>query len=249
MPAPEGQAPDKIRIQCMGQFRVLFPDTAGTEVKWRTRKAQELFAYLFQLQGEGVSKETLTALLWPESGTKSATALFHTTLYSIRQAFAQGGWTDMVLYEKKKYSINMQLVSSDLEELAAYFHQPQQSGHSPEHVMRLYTGRYMGNTGYLWSYATAKRLEDEYLKALKAGAHKRAKERQPGLAIPFLQRMLEVEPYDEEIVSQLIACLYQSGRQSEAKQQYDRMVKLYRDDLELDFEKTFRELVDHRRSL
>ena len=62
-------------------------------------------------------------------------------------------------------------------------------------------------------------------------------------AIPFLQRMQEVDPYDEETVRNLIACLYHSGKQKEAREQYDRMVKLYKEDLELEFGKSFQELV------
>ena len=57
------------------------------------------------------------------------------------------------------------------------------------------------------------------------------------------QRMQEADPYNEEILTRLIGCLYKSGRQSEAKQQYDRMLKLYQEDLELDFKKTFKEIV------
>ena len=75
----------------MDGFSVFLPDKDGREMKWRTKKARELFAYLFHLQGSSVSREALIDLLWPESGMKSAIALFHTTLYSIRQAFTQEG--------------------------------------------------------------------------------------------------------------------------------------------------------------
>ena len=64
------------------------------------------------------------------------------------------------------------------------------------------------------------------------------------LAIPFFQRILDADPYNEEIISQLVACFYKSGKQSKAKQLYDRMQKLYREDLELDFSKTFREIIE-----
>lgn len=233
----------KIRIQCMKRFCVMLKDGEGQEIKWRTKKAQELFAYLFHLQGGGISREELITLLWPESGMKSATALFHTTLYSIRQVFTQEGWGELVVYEKKKYSLNMQMISSDLEELQAYFRDFRKKKEEPERVVGLYSGGYMENTGYLWAYGTAKKLEDEYLLVCRAGAKERMKQNREDLAIPFLQSMQEIEPYDEEIVEALIVCLYRSKRQTEAKQQYDRMVKLYKEDLDLDFEKTFQELV------
>ena len=233
----------KIRVLCMNCFCVFLPGPEESEVKWRTKKAQELFAYLFHLQGKGVSKDVLIELLWPEAGAKNAIALFHTTLYSIRQTFSQEGLEDLIAYEKKKYSLQMQLVDSDLEELTSYFKDSKACEEEPERIIQLYPGRYMGNSGYLWSYGMAKELENKYFKVLQSGAVKRTSQKQPEAAIPFLQRIIEVDPYNEDIVSQLIVCLYQSGKQSEAKQQYDRMQKLYREDLELDFTKTFKEIL------
>lgn len=231
----------KIRIQCMKRFCVRFSD--GEEVRWRTKKARELFAYLFHLQGEGVEREALITLLWPETGIKSATALFHTTLYSIRQVFVQKGLSSLIVYENKKYSLHMQMVSSDLEELQAFLGEFQEKKQPPEGIIPLYSGGYMENMGYLWAYGTARNLEDAFLRICRMGVSLRMEEKQENLAIPFLRSMQEMEPYDEEIVTLLIVCLYRSGKQGEAKRQYDRMVKLYKEDLELNFEKSFQELV------
>lgn len=239
----ESKKSGKIKIQCLDCFLVFLPGAEGQALKWRTKKAQELFAYLFHLQGGSVSREVLIELLWPEAGMKSAIALFHTTLYSIRQAFAQEGLEDLISYEKKTYSLNMELVDSDLEELMEYFKDIKACEEHPERIIQLYPGSYMAGSGYLWSYGMAQELENQYLKVLKSGATSNAIQDQPESALPFFQRMLEADPYNEEVVSQLIACLYKSGRQSEAKQQYDRIQKLYREDLKLDFMKTFKEIV------
>lgn len=227
----------------MNCFHVFLPDSDAHEVKWRTKKAQELFAYLFHLQGKGVSKDVLIELLWPEAGSKNAIALFHTTLYSIRQVFSQEGLEDLIAYEKKRYSLKMQLVDSDLAELTSYFKDSKACEEEPELIMRLYPGSYMGNSGYLWAYGMTKELENKYFKVLQSGAAKRIHQKRPDAAIPFLQRIIEADPYNEEVASQLILCLYQSGRQSDAKHQYDRMQKLYREDLELDFTKTLKEII------
>lgn len=155
----------------------------------------------------------------------------------------QEGLEDLISYEKKKYSLNMQLVDSDLESLTLFLSDRQAWKKSPEQIMQLYHGSYMGSSGYLWSYGTAKELENKYLAVLESGAAMRIAQGAPKAAIPFLRRMLETDPYNEEIVTQLILCLYKSGKQSEAKQQYDRMQQLYREDLELDFGKSFKEIV------
>ncbi len=138
----------------------------------------------------------------------------------------------------------MQLVDSDLEKLMVYFKDMKACKEYPEQIMQLYPGSYMAGSGYLWSYGFAKELENQYFKVLKSGANSSAAKNQPEAALPFYQRMLEVDPYNEDIVSQLIVCLYKSGRRSEAKQQYDRMRKLYREDLKLDFTKSFKKIIE-----
>ena len=137
----------------------------------------------------------------------------------------------------------MQLVDSDLAELNAYIHDLTACENNPEQMIQLYPGSYMGNSGYLWSYGMAKELENQYLSVLRSGASKRTAQERPEAAILFFQRILEADPYNEEIVKQLIICLYKSGKQAEAKQQYDRTQKLYREDLELDFTGSFQEIV------
>ncbi|MXP77769.1 tetratricopeptide repeat protein [Lachnospiraceae bacterium WCA-9-b2] len=235
----------KLRIQCLDGFCVFLPDKDGKEMKWRTKKARELFAYLFHLQGNSVSREVLIELLWPESGMKSAIALFHTTLYSIRQSFVPEGLDELISYENKKYSLNMQLVASDLTQLNAYMKDLSACENNPEQIIKLYTGSYMGNSGYLWSYGMAKELENQYLTILRSGAAKRTAQNRHEAAVVFFQRILEADPYNEDIVRQLIISLYKSGKQAEAKQQYDRIQKLYQEDLELDFTSSFQEIVAH----
>lgn len=235
----------KLRIQCMDGFCVFLPDKDGKEMKWRTKKARELFAYLFHLQGNSVSREVLIELLWPESGMKSAIALFHTTLYSIRQSFVLEGLDELISYENKKYSLNMQLIDSDLAQLNAYMKDLSACENNPEQIIKLYTGSYMGNSGYLWSYGMAKELENQYLSILRSGAAKRTAQDRHEAAVVFFQRILEADPYNEDIVRQLIVSLYKSGKQAEAKQQYDRIQKLYQEDLELDFTSSFQEIVAH----
>lgn len=238
----EGGGNGGIWIRCLKKFCVYLPDEQ--EMKWRTKKAQELFAYLFHLQGAGVSREELIELLWPETGTKSATALFHTTLYSIRQAFVQAGWADLITYEKKKYALNMQMITSDLEELRSALENCGTDSRAAEQVIQLYAGGYMENTGYLWAYAVGKELENSYLQVCRDMADRKIAEEEYGQAVPWLQKMLERDPYDEAVITQLITCLFRCGKRSEARKEYDRLASLYKEDLGLDFEQTFQELVE-----
>lgn len=58
-------------------------------IRWRTTKAQELFAYLFHNRNRFVSKDTLTDLLWPDFNLKKASTHLYTTIYQVRQSLKQ----------------------------------------------------------------------------------------------------------------------------------------------------------------
>ena len=51
------EAPLRVTVHAFGRLRVLLPD--GQELHWRTRKAEELFAYLFHRSGALVDRERL----------------------------------------------------------------------------------------------------------------------------------------------------------------------------------------------
>src|SRR5690625_2924556 len=65
--------------QVMGEF-LLF-DSKMTEVKWRTKKVKELFAFLWQHHKQGVNRSQILMALWPELPEENAIAMLHTTVY------------------------------------------------------------------------------------------------------------------------------------------------------------------------
>lgn len=75
----------KININCFRHFSIL---AEGKEINsgWRTRKAEELIAYLLCEKGKFVAKEKIAEALWPElDGEKSVSNLYLAYYYIKKQ--------------------------------------------------------------------------------------------------------------------------------------------------------------------
>lgn len=93
----EAEAPEVPAEETMiGCFKTLRPYAVpgSSEVpafRWRTTRAQELFAYLLHHRERFVAKERLIQQFWPESPFKRASTYLYTAIYQIRQCLKQSG--------------------------------------------------------------------------------------------------------------------------------------------------------------
>ncbi|UUZ83745.1 response regulator [Paenibacillus sp. P26] len=103
---------------CFPNMRVERPGRGPELIKWRTSKAQELFAYLFHHRGQLVRKSTPLDLLWPATDERKANTHLYTTIYQIRQCLKQAG-LHMPIHSigmKEGYMLDVSHVRIDAEE-------------------------------------------------------------------------------------------------------------------------------------
>ncbi|MDF1585637.1 response regulator, partial [Marinimicrococcus flavescens] len=81
---------DATMIRCFQSLRFERGGQQLPNIRWRTSKAQELFAYLLHNSNRFVSKDMLIELLWPDFVFKKASTLLYTTIYQVRQCLKQG---------------------------------------------------------------------------------------------------------------------------------------------------------------
>jgi two-component SAPR family response regulator len=227
----------KVQVVCFGRFRVRLPG-GDEDVRWRTKKAEELFAYLFHLQGRPVDKETILLQLWPEADKESATSLLHTTLYNIRKVLAIRRLDDLIVYEKKKYSMNMGLISSDLSKIDQLCRALSQNDdafiYNCRELLLNFSGEYLG--GVACSFAGAPRTfyEQKYLLLCTAAARESMERRQWKEAISLLDMAIGVDPFEENLYFMLMQCLREIKDVKRAKKYYTRLRDLLRDELDVE---------------
>jgi DNA-binding SARP family transcriptional activator len=225
---------EKVKVACFGRFQVRLPGAAD-DARWRTKKAQELFAYLFHLQGQPVEKETILLQLWPDLDHESATSLLHTTLYSIRKMLAACQSENLIVYCNKKYAMRMEMVSSALCTLdrlchAAGAHDGELVYNSRD-VLASCRGEYLG--GIACSFAAAPRAyyEQKFLQLSYIAAGQCMDRMQWEEAVELLDMGIEADPFDEGQYGLILRCFHEMRDLRRAKRYYAQLRDLLREEL------------------
>ena len=211
------EAPLRVTVHAFGRLRVFLPD--GQELHWRTRKAQELFAYLFHRNGALVDRERLMDILWPQSAPSNATSLLHTSLYNIRKSLAPYGLDQLLLREKKGYRMDMDLVESDRKTLDAAC-----AGEGEAvPLSTLYEGPYLEDIEAAWAEDSRAWYAGAFLRLCRAQAEDRMERGDFPQAADCLRAAAGQEPYDEGLIAQLIRCYAAMGEVKNAMTAYNRL--------------------------
>jgi len=213
----ERKGPAQITVKCFGRLHVLLPD--GQELHWRTRKAGELFAYLFHLSGAAADREQLIDLLWPQASPSNATSLFHTSLYSIRKTLASYGLDGLFQREQHGYRMEMSMVCSPRPAVDALCRGEEAEGKLTE----LYEGPYLEDVEAPWAEDSRAWYAGAFLHACRTQALRCMDAGDCPTAAEYLRAAVRQEPYDEEIAGQLIRCYAAMGETRNAIAQYSRL--------------------------
>lgn len=223
----------------LGQFRLFTHGTEVTNINWRTSKTRDLLAYLVHSE-EPVSKERILEDLWPDTNPDNTTALFHTTLYYLRQVLDKIGYPDSILYSGKRYQLRTEDFSCDRQKfqnfLSAGLHKnvpPEESAIHLEEAVKLYHGNYLEQLDYLWLIPYQENLRRCYVNArinlakyyLDTGEHPKA--------IAHLQIAEDIDPLGEDIHTLLMTAYARQGNKTAIKIQYRKFENIWRKELGL----------------
>jgi two-component system, LytTR family, response regulator len=104
-------------VRCFGHFSI-FLDGEDINVNWRTRKSEELIAYLICNRGSFVSKEKIADALWPELDGDKSMANLYLAHYYIRKLSQQTGLSIPIESATGKMRFNFDQVRCDFIEFA-----------------------------------------------------------------------------------------------------------------------------------
>jgi two-component system LytT family response regulator len=174
------------------------------QVRWRTSKGQELFAYLLHFQKWQVSRDSLIELLWPESDPKKASAHLYTTIYQVRRSLKQAqvpaeirsvSRGDGYMLVLNGVEVDVEIWESDIERLGPI---DESNWATAVQLINRYEGDYLGASGYLWAENERQRLLHLWQeKALQVGEFLIGYEKALQAAVVY-RRLLELHPFSEE---------------------------------------------------
>lgn len=160
---------ENLMIRCLQSLRFERGGQALNTLRWRTSKAQELFAFLLHHRNRFVSKDSLIDLLWPDFNRKKASTHLYTTIYQVRQCLKQseidlhinnitGG--EGYILETGSIQIDVNKWEQSIIALEA-IRDDNYVVH--QELFDLYSGDYFGDYDYLWAEGERQRLRTIWL--------------------------------------------------------------------------------------
>jgi two-component SAPR family response regulator len=200
-----------LTVKCFGPYLCYADENAAEPIRWRTAKAEELFALLIHYQGKAISKEILIDALWPDAEPEKAANNFRVTCTYLRNTLTDKGFANLLLRDRDSYLLDTSRLRCDLLLFLTATGAASPELSALEEASALYTGRYFENKPYEWAANARVCLEDESKKV----QHRIAEEYQAGgetkRACAALEKALAHDPYDEEAVERLLSLKLQLG--------------------------------------
>jgi predicted ATPase/DNA-binding SARP family transcriptional activator len=219
----------------------LFLDNSPLPVE--RRKAIALLAYL-AVNRFMHSRETLSALLWPEyEQSKAFTNLRH-TLWEIQQTIGEG-WLDT---SRDKIGLNNEAnIWLDLDHFKSRLGQSRVQKDVAQRVSlladaaKLYRNHFL--TGFSlkdaltfneWAFAESEELRSNLAEALNILSEDYISLGEAEKAIPYARRLITLDPLNEASHCKLMEVYIQAGQHSAALKQYQTCEQILRKELGLD---------------
>ncbi|MDW0109806.1 response regulator [Sporosarcina aquimarina] len=221
-----------LSITCFKEFNVYYKTK---QVKWKTAKVKELFAYFITHVNNSIHRDVLINALWPEVEYKRAKVQLHTTLSYLRSSLDCLGYPEAIKFAQGSYTMQLAEFHSDAQQFEQYFmHSPivtTQTIDQSEQLLLTYTGDYLEETGYEWATTKANSLRQLLLHSLQSVADYFSVNCHPSKKQHYLQRLIAADPYSDYATRQLIQFHIDTGNRGEALRVFHDLKDLLMSDL------------------
>ena len=224
-------AVDGLSVTCFGTFRV--KDCFGNSLKWRTRKAKELFAFLWYQNGKAISKAIIMDTIFPDKNMEEATAILHTTIYQLRVLLKRSGYGNNISYLNDSYRLKIDSMS-DYSELKGILNKTIHSKEEIKRIIEIYKHDFLEEEGYHWAIGVQFNIREKVFKSIKKYVTDSLNNRMQTLTLDsclFLLR--KIEPYDEKVAEMFIIYYGELNRRSDIKAFFDSYTEGLWDEMKL----------------
>lgn len=223
------KASQLFKVNFFGRFVV--QTELGEKLKFRTAKAEELFAFLIHHQGQLVSKEKIFEELWFDRDTERAQSIFYTTLYQLRKDLDNFGLNNIIQSSRKDGGICTLTWFPDYWDLKDYQNLIKQfkAGRlNPEGIkqaIEIYQDGYLIQNAYMWATGRQAELELTFLELMETTIDIEVRNQKFEVALLYLKKMAKVFPFSATIHSKIIAVYVLLNNREAAKDYYRNVEK------------------------
>ncbi|MHA6529510.1 response regulator [Paenibacillus sp. BAC0078] len=222
-------------ICCFGGFDVR--NSAGQPVHFRTRRAEELFAYFLCHPGRYISKWKLTDLLWPDMQDERGSSNLHNTLYLLKKVLKENDFgmsiqkvNDGYVLEagSKEYDV---LIFQRLQNLSA---EGRIEADQAEQLISLYRGPLFEGKPYLWKISLEEAYFKQYTALIRWLVARDLASRNSSKAEERLDAYLAHYPLQEDMLQLLFDIYSKHGKKEKIIRLYENFEAAYRKELGLE---------------
>lgn len=235
----EQQATPLVSIQCFNHLQFHMSGQEPQEIKWRTNKVRELFAYLFHHRNKTVDKDTLLELLWPDYDLSKGMPQLYTAIYLIRQTLKRSGIKTVTINKGNletgyKLTVESSLIDVDeWEKRLAQLAPPARDNIADyEQTLAMYSGDYFGEYDYLWAEYERERLRRLWLQLAKKMNHFYQEKGMLAEAIQVNERIQLLHPLDEDCYFSLMQLYDAMNDPASVEEQYELLATRWEQELD-----------------
>lgn len=204
-------------------------------VKWRTRKTQELFAYLLHNQQNPVRKDILIEMLWSHVDAEKGQALLYSAIYQIRKTLKDIDCPIEIVSHENTYRLKTNKIKYDVSEWELAMDQlpPLNKNTLSEYirVIKMYKGDYLDKLDYLWAEAERDLLHSIWSYHIqKVVAFLEERERHIDV-IRIYHYVIEVCPYEENAHFELMKLSNETNNNEAVFHYYKNLEFILREEL------------------
>ncbi|GAA0356297.1 response regulator [Bacillus horti] len=222
-------------IQCFKRFVLQVNDGTIKELKWRTLKTKELFAYLLHHNGKWLSKDHLVETIWPDYPMDKAVVHLHTSIYQIRKMLKEWNGEAKVEFAQDSYRILQDKLTTDVfqfeQGLGHLIIDTEQNWEVGQQKLALYTGDYLEECDYPWAEAKRSELQQSFFALSLDMAKYELQAMRGKQALHRLKAVHGVDPYSEECCRLMLEAYAANQEYIQLRQYYDEFKARLQEDL------------------
>ncbi|WP_339238796.1 response regulator [Paenibacillus sp. FSL R5-0517] len=235
-------------ICCFNQIQFKLPGKDIQVAKWRTSKAQELFAYLLHHRNQVIHRSVLLELLWPGMEEEKTAHQLYTTMYHVRQTLKTCNM-DMIKIQsghlEAGYRLELGEAQLDSEQWEREIRQwkavDASTVHAYEQALHLYKGTYLGNYEYMWAEPERERLRYLWLYHMRQLSLYYQQHGLTDKVIESTRRIQHMLPDEEESYFILMKLYDEMHNDLGVEEQYRLLTTRMEQDLEIPISEEVRE--------
>ncbi|PYI51014.1 response regulator [Paenibacillus flagellatus] len=232
----ETTAPAGTTVSCFKRLTLDESLGVGGQLKWRTQKAQELFAFLLHQRSKWITKDAILEALWPELGLDRAVTQLHTTVYLVRKMLKEWGIGAKIEYAQDGYCLLQEGFVTDVElferDTAMQRVETERDWQRLDRALASYRGDYLEEHDYPWAEPAREELYRQFIRSsFLAAAYERIAGRGRD-AVRRLSALREKEPYSEELCRTMMETYASLGDYAGLASHYESFVAQLRDELD-----------------